>query len=91
VGGNRTRRCDTSQMPQNTPPPASSQRDPLELYNTQRERVAWLLEQPGVRSVEILDIALITGSVQLTVLIRRAHRRAQQAVIAPSGRIHRLP
>jgi hypothetical protein len=61
-----------------------------EMHDTQRQRLAELRQDPEVRSVQVLDVVLVTGSVQVTVRISRNRGRTHAALIAPSGRLHRL-
>jgi hypothetical protein len=70
-------------------PPDTSATEP-EMHDTQRNRLAELRQDPGVRSVQVLEVALVTGSVQVTVRISPGRGRTHAALIAPSGRLHRL-
>jgi hypothetical protein len=73
------------------PAPATAHRakNSPALHHTQVERLALLRAAPDVRSVAVHDVALVTDSVQVTVLINRSGH-ATEAVIAPSGRLHVL-
>lgn len=61
-----------------------------QMLDSQSQSLARLRAQLGEPNVSLVDVSLVTGSVQVTVRVKRARRRAHVAVIAPSGRVHRL-
>ena len=71
-------------------PSAPAEKREPDLHDTQRDALARLSRAGDVRSVLLLSVTLVTDSVQVLVQIHENNRRSYYAVIAPSGRIHRL-
>jgi hypothetical protein len=74
------------------PAPLSASSGPCgpDLHDTQRDALERLRRAGEVHSVGLVSVTLVTASVQALVEIREPCGRSYHAVIAPSGRIHRL-
>ncbi len=60
------------------------------LHDSQRVALQWLRRAGEVQSVALVSVRSVTDSVQVTVEITETGQRPYRALIAPSGRIHRL-
>jgi len=100
TGGNQARGSTSRQthMTQMTPPTpiapvasnvVSAAGEP-ELGEAQRHALQTLREDPEVRSVELVAVTLVTGSVQALVQITAYGQRPYRALLGPSGRTHRI-
>lgn len=65
-----------------TPPP--------EMLDSQREALAALRARPEVTHLSVLWVRHVTDSIEVSVQISDTAGKPKRAVIAPSGRIHRL-
>lgn len=61
-----------------------------ELGEVQRHALDVLREAPEVQNVELVSVTLVTASVQAVIEITAHGQRPYRALIAPSGRIHRV-
>ncbi len=61
-----------------------------ELGDAQRDALEKLRENPAVQSVELVSVTLVTASVQALVQITAVGQRPYRALLAPSGRTHRI-
>jgi hypothetical protein len=60
------------------------------MLDSQREALAALRARPEVTHLSVLRVRHVTDSIEVSVQISDTAGKPQRAVIAPSGRIHRL-
>jgi hypothetical protein len=73
---------NTHTEPRTAPPP--------EMLDSQREALAALRARPEVTHLSVLSVRHVTDSIEVSVQISETGGKPDRAVIAPSGRIHRL-
>jgi hypothetical protein len=76
--------------PRPTPSRAECSGGPPEPHETQLRALAELRASAGARRVRVLSVTIVTDSVQMLVEVSQRGRGCHRALIAPSGRIHRL-
>lgn len=72
------------------PPASSTGDDQVELGEVQRHALQELREAPGIQTVELVSVTLVTASIQALLEITETGLAPYRALLAPSGRTHRL-